>query len=141
MESAATAARNERSMHHSREGSAPGGARPGHDTVIVMDAVRRFESLLASGKDSALLRFGLGMEYLKEQDPARAAEHLRVAVEKDPAYSAAWKLLGKALEATGARVEAAEAYRRGIAAAEGRGDKQAAREMGVFLRRLEKDPS
>src|ERR1700680_2009780 len=39
-------------------------ARPGHDTVNGMDPAQRFEALLASGKDSALLRFGLGMHYL-----------------------------------------------------------------------------
>lgn len=103
-----------------------------------MNAVERFEALLASGKDGALLRFGLGSEYLKQGDGARAAEHLRVAVGQDPAYSAAWKLLGKALEASGSPDEAAQAYRSGIAAAEARGDKQAAREMTVFLRRIEK---
>jgi Tfp pilus assembly protein PilF len=103
-----------------------------------MDAVQRFEALLAAGKDGALLRFSLGMQYLKD-DPARAAGHLRVAVQKDPAYSAAWKLLGRALEANGDRAGAAEAYRSGIEAAERKGDKQAAREMTVFLRRLERD--
>jgi Tfp pilus assembly protein PilF len=103
-----------------------------------MDPAARFEQLLASGKDGALLRFGLGTQYLKAGDAARAIEHLRRAVELDPQYSAAWKLLGKALEQTAEPQAAAQAYRSGIAAADLRGDKQAAREMGVFLRRLEK---
>ena len=105
-----------------------------------MNAVERFEALLAKGKDSPLLRFSLGMQYLKESDAARAALHLRQAVVLDPAYSAAWKLLGKALAEQGLRGEAVEAYRSGIVAAEGRGDKQVAREMAVFLKRLERDP-
>ena len=105
-----------------------------------MDPAERFEALLASGKDGALLRFGLGMHYLKAGDAGRAARHLRRAVEQDPAYSAAWKLLGKALADSGANAEAMEAYRSGIAAAGARGDKQAAKEMTVFLRRLEKAP-
>ncbi len=103
-----------------------------------MDPVERFEAMLAAGRDSALLRFSLGMQYLKAADPAAASRHLRSAVEQDPEYSAAWKLLGKALAELGDRVAAIEAYRSGIAAAERRGDKQAAKEMGVFLRRLEK---
>jgi Tfp pilus assembly protein PilF len=102
------------------------------------DAIARFEGLLAAGKDNALLRFGLGMQYLAAGEPARAAEHLRAAVAFDPNYSAAWKLLGKALVESGAPAEAAEAYRQGIAVAERKGDKQAAKEMAVFLRRLEK---
>ena len=105
-----------------------------------MDPAERFEALLASGKDGALLRFGLGMQYLNAGDAARAVPHLRRAVEQDPAYSAAWKLLGRALTQTGALGEAVEAYRHGIAAADQRGDKQAAKEMAVFLRRLEKPP-
>ena len=103
-----------------------------------MDPVERFEALLAAGKDSALLRFSLGMHYLKAGHAARAAEHLRAAVAHDPSYSAAWKLLGKALADAGDHAAAMEAYGAGIAAAEKRGDKQAAKEMTVFLRRLQK---
>jgi Tfp pilus assembly protein PilF len=110
----------------------------GHDTVIDMDPAARFEALLASGKDNALLRFGLGTHYLAAGDATRAAEHLRRAVEQDPNYSAAWKLLGKALAQSGDSAAAIAAYRDGIAAAERRGDKQAGKEMAVFLKRLEK---
>lgn len=83
------------------------------------------------------MRFSLGNAYLREQ-PALAARHLSRAVELDPEYSAAWKLYGKALSATGRMEDAREAYRRGIAVAERKGDVQAAKEMTVFLRRLEK---
>jgi len=103
-----------------------------------MDPIERFEALLASGKDGALLRFGLGSHYLAAGRAAPAAEHLRAAVGLDPGYSAAWKLLGKSLEACGDAAGAAAAYRSGIAAAEKRGDKQAAKEMAVFLRRIER---
>jgi Flp pilus assembly protein TadD len=99
--------------------------------------IERFEMMLASGKDGALLRFGLGGEYLKAGNAERAAMHLRKAVEQDPGYSAAWKLLGKALEEVDSEA-AAQAYRQGMAAAESGGDKQASREMAVFLLRLEK---
>jgi predicted Zn-dependent protease len=103
-----------------------------------MSPVERFEALLAAGKDSALLRFGLGSHYLNAADAARAATHLRAAVAQDKDYSAAWKLLGKALGECGDRAGAIGAYREGIEAAGRRGDKQAAKEMTVFLRRLEK---
>ena len=103
-----------------------------------MDSAERFEQMLADGKDSALLRFGLGSHYLKAGEAARAAEHLRAAVAQDPGYSAAWKLLGKALAQAGERDAAIAAYRDGIAAAARKGDKQAAKEMEIFLRRLER---
>ena len=94
--------------------------------------------MLAQGRDNALLRFSLGNEYLKAGDAAKAAEHLQHAVRHDPNYSAAWKLLGKALTDSGALNEALLAYQQGVAVAEARGDKQASKEMGVFARRIEK---
>lgn len=103
-----------------------------------MSIIDNFEKLLANGKDSALLRFSLGNEYLKAEQPTRAAEHLRAAVAADAHYSAAWKLLGKALAQCGDITRAKDAYASGIAAAEAKGDKQAAREMAVFKKRLER---
>jgi Tfp pilus assembly protein PilF len=96
------------------------------------------EAMLERGQDSALLRYSLGMDYLKAGQAETAVDHLQEAVRMDPDYSAAWKLLGKARQAIGATTEAAAAWRRGIEVARGRGDEQAAREMAVFLRRLER---
>ncbi len=101
--------------------------------------IRNFEKMLAAGKEDALLRFALGGEYLKAGDPATAATHLRQALRLDPHYSAAWKLLGRALAASERSAEALAALREGIEVAEARGDKQAAREMGVLVRRIESD--
>jgi Tfp pilus assembly protein PilF len=94
--------------------------------------------LLENGRDDALLRFSLGSEYFKHEHPVAAAEHLRAALKHDAGYSAAWKLLGRALEASGALEEALAAYREGMQIAERKGDKQAAKEMSVFARRLER---
>jgi len=96
------------------------------------------ERLLERGDDSALLRFSLGNACRRDGELEAAIAHLRAAVERDPGYSAAWKALGGALADAGERDGAREAWREGIAVAEHRGDKQAAREMQVFLRRLER---
>ncbi len=103
-----------------------------------MKRTEALEQMLAQGQDTALLRYGLGSAYLQEGRADEAIPHLQRAVALDPQYSAAWKLLGRALAEAGRLSEAMAAYRRGIAVAEARGDKQAAREMGVFLRRLER---
>ncbi len=100
--------------------------------------IASLEKLLGSPRDGALLRFSLGSEHLKAGDASRAAGYLRDAVERDPGYSAAWKLLGKALVDSGHERDALDAYRSGIAAAERKGDKQAGKEMAVFARRIEK---
>ncbi len=103
-----------------------------------MTTLDNFLKLIGGPRDGALLRFSIGNEYLKADDPKGAVEHLREAVTRDPNYSAAWKLLGKALAAAGDNPAALDAYRQGITAAEARGDVQAAKEMTVFARRVEK---
>jgi predicted Zn-dependent protease len=110
------------------------------ETILaqVTALIGNLEKLLDTPRDGALLRFSLGNEYFKAGDHIKAARYLNDAVEKDPAYSAAWKLLGKALLEAGNAAGALEAYRNGIAAAQKRGDKQAEKEMSVFARRLEK---
>jgi predicted Zn-dependent protease len=97
-----------------------------------------FLAMLDKGQDSAMLRFSLGNEYLAAGDPQAAVPHLRAAVATDPEYSAAWKLLGKALAEAGDTDGAAAAYADGIKVAEAKGDRQAAKEMGVFLKRLQR---
>ena len=103
------------------------------DTLIA-----NLEALLAKGHDDPAVRFGLGKAYLERSEPAASSSHLEQAVELDPTYSAAWKLLGKARAAGGDIDGAADAYRQGITAATAKGDRQATKEMQVFLRRLER---
>ncbi len=104
-----------------------------------MNALQNFERMLASGRDGALLRFSLGNEHLKAGHAAIAVEHLRKAVALDANYTAAWKLLGRALAQSGQAQEALDAYREGIEVADRKGDKQAGKEMRVFAKRIEKE--
>ena len=96
------------------------------------------EKMLAKGVDNALLRFGLGKGYLDLGEPAKAAEHLQRCVAFDPKYSAAWKLLGKAFLAQADYPAARQAWEQGLEAARAHGDKQAEKEMTVFLKKLER---
>lgn len=109
-----------------------------HPHFMSTTTIAALEKLLGGPRDNALLRYGLGNEYLKAGDFDRAAKHLREAVRLDPTYSAAWKMLGRALAEGGRHEDALDAYREGIRVAEAKGDKQAAKEMAVFARRLEK---
>jgi Tfp pilus assembly protein PilF len=94
---------------------------------------------LGGPRDGALLRYSLGTALLEAGDTIEAITHLRTAIEFDEGYSAAWKQLGHASQRAGDADAAAEAWRHGIAAAEVYGDMQAAKEMRVFLKRLERD--
>jgi Tfp pilus assembly protein PilF len=100
--------------------------------------IANLEKMLGGPRDSALLRYSLGNEYLKAGDAAQAAARFAQAIERDPKYSAAWKLLGKALSDSGQTSAALAAYEQGILVAQEKGDVQAAKEMTVFARRLKK---
>lgn len=89
-------------------------------------------------RDGAMLRFGIANEYAKNADWPQAVQFTRDALAKQPDFTAAWKLLGKALAANKQLDEALKAYREGIAVAQARGDIQAVKEMTVFVRRIEK---
>lgn len=97
------------------------------------------EKLLAQGRDNALLRFGLGNACLQEDDAASAVIHLQQATLQNPTYTAAWKLLGVALRKLERLDEAELAWNKGLKVAQEHGDMQAAKEMTVFLKRLQKE--
>ena len=102
------------------------------------DRIETLQRMLDDGRDSALLRFSLGTMLVQNNRIAEAIEHLEVALQHNPDYSAAHKLLAKALAESGDTDRAIAAYETGIQAAQGAGDKQAEKEMRVFLRRLQK---
>ena len=101
-----------------------------------MNNIDTFKSLLKEGNDNALLRFSLGNEYFKIKDLGQAIIHLEKALEFNKEYSAAWKLFAKVLTENGQKDKAINAYEKGIRVAEQNGDKQAVKEMNVFLKRL-----
>lgn len=94
--------------------------------------------MLAKGRDSALLRFTLGKSYLDAKDYVQAVVHLDECVRQDSGCSAGWNLLGKAQLEMDDPGAARQAWEKGLAAAEKKGDVQAAKVMMVFLRRLDK---
>lgn len=102
------------------------------------EMTQRLEDLLASGKESAMLRCTLGKTYVEAGMPEVAVAHLQRAVELDPGYSVAWKLLGKACLDRGDAHAARDAWDKGLACAQAKGDAQVVKELGVFLRRLDR---
>lgn len=106
--------------------------------MVTDDRIHRLRGQIGGPRDGALLRFSLGHALHAVGDAAAATVALREALAFDAGYSAAWKLLGRSLldqaDPTGAR----DAWMQGIAVANARGDVQAAKEMTVFLRRLDR---
>lgn len=100
--------------------------------------IHRLREQLDAGKDSPLLRFGLGSALFNERDYKDAASHLQACVEQMPDHSAAWKLLGRSLMALDEPEPARQALSRGLEVAREKGDKQVEREIEVFLKKLAK---
>ena len=100
--------------------------------------IANLESMLTDGQESALLRYSLANAYAQQKDFAVALQHYVKSLELDPTYSAAWKGYAKALADSGQLQEAVQVYMQGIEVAEKKKDIQAAKEMKIFLKRLQK---
>jgi len=103
-----------------------------------MSQIDNFEAMLARGQDSEMLRYTLGNAYFNEGAFTKAVEHLRKAIELKPDYSAAWKMLGRSLAGDNQLLEAKAAFDQGEIVAESNGDKQTAKEINVFRKRVVK---
>ena len=102
--------------------------------------LEQLENMLAAGTDNALLRFSLGSTLMRSKKFAEAATHFARAVEFNPEYSAAWKNYGRCLLGAG-DARAGEVLQKALDVAKRNGDKQAEREVRVFLKRLPAPPS
>ncbi len=104
-----------------------------------MSLIDNLETMLAQGKDSAMLRFGLGSAYFNERRYEEAIPHLQLCLAFDPNYSAAYKLLGRALMKQNQFDQACQIFTTGLEKAIRAGDKQTEREISVFLKKLSRD--
>lgn len=102
------------------------------------EKLNAFLNMLESGQDGPLLRYSIGLELLHADRPSEAVPHLRQCLAQNPDYSAAYKVLAQAQDETGDPEACRETLETGIARAETNGDRQAAKEMGVFRKRLDK---
>ena len=103
------------------------------------DMTARLQAMLDAGQDNLLLRFSLGKAMFEQAQYELAVTHLTQALQFDRAFSNAWKLLGRSRLALQDRAGARQAWEEGLRAAQGRGDAQVAKEISVFLKRLDKE--
>ena len=92
--------------------------------------------LVGTPRDNSMLRLTLARLLADRSDLEQAETHLRMAIAMDGEYTAAWKELGKVRQLNNDDPGAARAWRQGIEVARAKGDKQAEKEMTVFLRRI-----
>ena len=102
------------------------------------DMIERLQRMLESGQDNLLLRFTLGKGRFEQGRLDEAAIHLHAALAFDAKFSNAWKVLGRVRLEQGDAQGARQAWMQGSDAARARGDVQVGKEIGVFLKRLDK---
>lgn len=110
-----------------------------NESSVLEQRIESFVRLLEQGRDDAMLRFSLGSAYFQAEKLEEAIEQLEKAIAHNPNYSAAYKVLGKSFAALDKQTSARDVFEKGIGVAERVGDKQAQKEMQVFLRRLNKN--
>jgi len=99
--------------------------------------IEALEARLEMDEDSPILRFGLGSAYFQGKEYAKAILHLETCLILDPGYSAAYKILGRALAMTGETEKARTVFETGLQIASAKGDKQVEREITTFLKKLD----
>ena len=92
--------------------------------------------LLAEPNDT-FLRYGLAMEFAREDRIDEAVERLRALIRDVPQYVPAYFQAAQILLRDGDRDSAAELLRGGILAAQAQSDMHAAEEMAALLAQLE----
>lgn len=99
--------------------------------------LEQLQQRVDANPSDALLQYGYGCECAKARRYEDAILALRKAIRLQPDYSAAYRELGRSLQAL-ERVKAAKhIFQEGIGIAQRTGDIQTVREMKTSLKRLE----
>ncbi|HTX17721.1 MAG TPA: hypothetical protein VMG34_03590 [Bacteroidota bacterium] len=101
------------------------------------ERIKGLTELLAKDPGDAFSRYALAVEYEALGDKMKAAAELRLVLEHDQSYIAAYRLLGKIHAGLNRTKEAKEFYRKGIELAEKMNDAHAREEMEEELEDIE----
>lgn len=103
------------------------------------ERIAAFAEMVRDDPADPVAQFSYGQALFARARFAEAATAFEAVIALSPGYSAAYRGLGRALEALGRRDDARTTYTRGIDAACAGGDLQTKKEMEVFLARLSAD--
>ena len=100
------------------------------------ERIAAFAEMVREDPADPVAQFSYGQALLARSRFAEAATAFEAVIALSPNYSAAYRGLGRALEALDRRDDARAAYTRGIDVACAAGDLQTKKEMEVFLTRM-----
>ena len=98
--------------------------------------IEMFEKVLEIDPVDQIANFGLGSIYLEKGYAEKALAPLKIVVQENKDYSAAYLLLGKTWEKLEKSEEAIQTYKAGIAAASKKGDLMPLKDMQSRLNQL-----
>ena len=101
-----------------------------------MPSLEQLERLLAADPADAFVLYGIGQEYAKRGEPARAIEFYDRCLQADPAYCYAYYHKARVLDSMGQRDQAIIELRTGFKRAQELGDNHAASEISALLDEL-----
>jgi Tfp pilus assembly protein PilF len=101
--------------------------------------INKIKELLKIYPQDVVLMISLAQAYFDNKDYQKAVDTSRKILKINPDYSVAFRILGRALVKTEELTDAIKTYKKGIVVAGKNGDLQVAKEMTVFLGRLEKN--
>jgi len=95
-----------------------------------------FQKFVAARPDDAFTRYALAMQLRTMSRDQEAVVEFRELARRNPEYVPTWLMLGQTLQALGQDVQAAQAYRDGMAVAEKQGNHHARSELEEALDRV-----
>ena len=104
---------------------------------MTQSRLQALEAMAVSRPDDAMVHYGLGLEYRKAGDLAKAADAFSVVVRVNPEYTAAFQELGSVLVELGRHEDARRVFVDGVATAERNGASRARDHIGRLLAELD----
>jgi tetratricopeptide (TPR) repeat protein len=94
-----------------------------------MDRVKMLEQMVAQQPEEPFPRYGLAMEYAKQERLEDAWAVFAELIEKNPDYIATYLMAGNLLVRMDSKDEAVEVYDKGLSAAKAAGDDHTVSEL------------
>ena len=99
--------------------------------------VETFRKVLELDPEDEIAHFGLGKLYYEEKNLEESVSHLKAVIDRNPLYSAAYDILGKALIGIGRIGEARDSLEKGIRVARDQGDLTPMKSMEEQRRKID----
>lgn len=121
--------------------SSSASANPFPPTRMAQSRIEVFQAMLQQQPEEVMIWYGLGSELFKVERWAEAADALSNVIRLNPDYTAAYQMLGSALNSEGRSEEAQQIWRQGIEVADRTGAWKARQHLEGLLANAASKPT